>query len=125
MNDKDKKTKKGFGFSYAIEGLITMSKTERNFQVHLIMATLAVITGFYTGITRLEWALLVFAIGLVLIVEIVNTAIEKLIDYLKPEIHPIAKFIKDISAASVLLAAITAIFIGIFLFGPKLLHLFL
>lgn len=74
--------------------------------------------GIYFDITRTEWIALVFACGLVLITEAVNTAIEIDIDLTSPEYHPYAKDTKDVAAGAVLLSAITASIVGILVFGP-------
>jgi len=71
----------------------------------------------------LEWAAIILVIGFVLMAELFNSVIEKLIDYLKPEIHPAAKVIKDAAAGGVLIAAITAVIIGALIFIPKLIQL--
>ncbi|MBP2078161.1 diacylglycerol kinase family protein [Oceanobacillus polygoni] len=119
---KDKKRK--IGFSYAWNGIKEIAKTERNFRIHLLATFLTVAAGFLFKLTMVEWAIIVLTIGLVLMVEVTNTAIEKLIDYLRPEIHPTAKIIKDVAAGAVLIAAIIAAIIGLLIFLPKLHILF-
>lgn len=116
---KDKK--KLIGFSFAWNGLVEVVKTERNFQIHLICMFLTIIAGIYFQLIMIEWALIFLVSGLVLVTEMINSAIEQMIDYFKPEIHPAAKIIKDISAGAVLLAAMVAVVIGVFIFVPKLL----
>ncbi len=74
--------------------------------------------------TVLKWIVVFFAIGLVLVAEMLNTAIEKMIDYLKPDIHPEAKAIKDLAAGAVLVSALTAVAAGLFVFLPELFKLF-
>ncbi|WP_165767880.1 diacylglycerol kinase family protein [Virgibacillus indicus] len=115
---KDKK--RTIGFSYAWNGIKHVIRTERNFRFHLMAAILVIIAGIVFHISHVEWSLVMIVIGLVLILEMINTAIEKLIDYLKPEINPAAKIIKDISAAAVLISAITAAAIGLIIFIPKI-----
>ncbi|MFZ3578641.1 diacylglycerol kinase family protein [Virgibacillus sp. DJP39] len=122
LNLQDKK--KSIGFSYAWNGLIEMVKKERNFRLHLAAAIVVVLAGLLTKLSTVEWAIIFLAIGLVLVTETTNSAIEKLIDYLKPEIHPSAKVIKDIAAGAVLIAAVTAFVIGCVLFIPKLYMLY-
>lgn len=112
------------GFVYAWNGLVAAAKTEKNLQIHLIVAVLVVLAGFYFRVSVVEWTLLIIVIGFVLMAELTNTAIEKMIDYLKPEIHPVAMFIKDIAAGSVLIAAVTAVAIGIIVFIPKFIIFF-
>lgn len=115
---KDKKRR--IGFSFAWNGIVEAIKTECNFQFHLIAAVLVIIAGFLLHLSLIEWIMIVMVIGLVLTVELINSAIEKIIDYVKPEIHPAAKIIKDTSAGAVLIVAIIAVIIGSIIFIPKL-----
>ncbi|MBR3121366.1 MAG: diacylglycerol kinase family protein [Oceanobacillus sp.] len=119
---KDKKRK--IGFSYAWNGIKEIAQTERNFRIHLLATLLTITAGFLFKLTMVEWAIIVLTIGLVLMAEVTNTAIEKLIDYLRPEIHPAAKIIKDVAAGAVLIAAIIAAVIGLLIFLPKLYNFF-
>ncbi len=116
LNDK----KKGIGFSYAWKGIVQAAKHERNFRIHLAAAFAVVLAGFVFSLNTIEWAVILLAIGMVLAAELLNSAVEKLIDYLKPELHPLAGTIKDVAAGSVLITAITAALIGIIVFLPKL-----
>ncbi|RHW33157.1 diacylglycerol kinase family protein [Oceanobacillus profundus] len=119
---KDKKRK--IGFNYAWNGIKEIAQTERNFRIHLLATLLTITAGFLFKLTMVEWAIIVLTIGLVLMAEVTNTAIEKLIDYLRPEIHPAAKIIKDVAAGAVLIAAIIAAVIGLLIFLPKLYNFF-
>lgn len=116
MNDK----KDPIGFSFAWNGIREVARTERNFQIHLAATLLIIIAGFIFQLTRLEWAILFLVIGLVLVAEITNSAIEKIMDHLKPELDPSAGVIKDIAAGAVLISAITAFVVGLIIFIPKL-----
>jgi len=119
------KDKKGaIGFSFAWNGLQQAAKLEKNFRIHLVFAALVIIFGFIFYLSRLEWAIIIFAIGFVLVAELMNSVIEKVIDYVKPDIHPTAKLIKDYAAGAVLVAAITAVLIGFIIFVPKIYVLF-
>lgn len=122
-NSDDKLRKKSIGFSYAWNGIVEMAKSERNFRIHLLATIVVLLLGIIVKLSFLEWMIALFAIGMVLVVETTNTAVEKLIDYLKPDIHPVAKTIKDIAAGAVLIASITAFVIGCLLFIPKLYNL--
>jgi diacylglycerol kinase len=115
---KDKKN--SIGFSFAWNGLREAAKLERNFRIHLIFAVCVIIAGILFQLTRLEWAIIILVIGFVLVMELMNSVIEKIIDYVKPEIHPTAKLIKDFAAGAVLVAAITAVLIGMIIFIPKM-----
>lgn len=119
-NLDDKSRRRSIGFSHAWNGLLEMVKNERNFQVHLLVTVLIVIVGVIVRFSAIEWMIIFLVIGVVLVAETTNTAIEKLIDYLKPDIHPSAKVIKDMAAGAVLIAAIMAIIIGCMIIIPKL-----
>lgn len=108
------------GFNFAINGLKYTIKTQINFKVHLVAACLAISTGLYLELNSEEWLWISFAIGIVLIAELLNTAMEALTDLLSPEYNPKAGNIKDISAAMVLISSFLALVIGLLIFVPKL-----
>lgn len=114
-----KPKKRSVGLSFALNGLKEVIKSEKNFQVHLLMIVLVIFTGFVLKVSLSEWLTLTIVIGMVLISEIVNSAIEEMIDYIKPEIHPSAKVIKDMGAGGVLIAVIVSIIVGLIIFSPK------
>lgn len=116
--------KKGIGLSFAWNGIVEALKQERNFQIHIAATVLVVAAGIVLHLSMLEWITIILVIGLVLVTELINSAIEMLIDYIKPEIHPQAKVIKDIAAGAVLVTAAVAVIVGILIFIPKLFHLF-
>jgi len=116
---KDKNGK--IGFSYAIKGITAVIKTEWNFRFHLVFLLLVVAFGVFFKLHAFEWIAIVIVSGMVLTSEIFNTTIEKIIDYIKPEHHPIAGFIKDAAAGAVLISVITAVITGLIIFVPKLL----
>lgn len=89
-------------FSYALAGLKEAVVRERNFKVMLVMGVLAVVAGFFLRLDALSWAAVVLMIGLVLCAEMLNTAIECVVDYMTSEEHPLAKRIKDLAAGAVL-----------------------
>lgn len=117
LKDKNRK----IGFSFAVKGIIAVLKTERNFRVHLMFLLVVAACGFFFKISSFEWIAVVIVSGMVFTSEMLNTTIEKTIDYLRPEHHPMAAFIKDAAAGAVLIGAITAVIIGIIIFLPKLL----
>lgn len=98
-------------------------KYEKNFQIHLVVAVLVILSGLIFKLNQLEWLFIVIAIFGVLALELVNSAIERVVDLTTSEIKPLAKQAKDIAAAAVLVYAIMSVIIGIFIFGPKLLTL--
>ena len=115
------KGKRGIGLKYALNGLKEAFIRERNFRIHLFIASIVIITGFFFRLSVIEWIFIIIMIQAVLITELINSLIERVIDYIKPELHPKAKIIKDISAAVVLVAAITSIIVGLIIFIPKIL----
>jgi len=110
-------------FGHALNGLKIMVHYERNARIHLVVGLTVVVAGFILQISSAEWIAVVFATGLVPVLELINTSIEYLADYISPELHPAIKIIKDLAAASVLLGAIMAAIIGFIVFIPKILAL--
>jgi diacylglycerol kinase len=108
-------------FVYAFAGIKDFIRYEPQALMHAIAAALVIFAGFYFKITTHEWLAVMFAIGLVVVAEMLNTAIEKLTDMVSPEIHPKAKVVKDLSAGAVLVASIVAAIIGLIIFLPKIL----
>ncbi|HEV7622156.1 MAG TPA: diacylglycerol kinase family protein [Flavisolibacter sp.] len=107
-------------FSYAWAGIIQFFKTGHNARIHLVMAILAIAACIFFKISDLETIAVVFAIAFVWISEMINTAIEKTMDFITDERLPQVKVIKDIAAGAVLIASVTALIIGIIVFAPKL-----
>jgi diacylglycerol kinase len=103
-------------FKAAWSGLKTAVAEERNMKFHFIVMILVVALGFYFQIDSLEWIALWIVIGLVISIELVNTAIENLMDFISKERHPIAGKVKDISAAAVLISALISIGVGFAIF---------
>jgi len=107
--------------SYAARGLKYAIRNEKNFQNELVAGILVVLAMIYFRVTRAEAIVLIIIIMAVLIMELVNTILERVVDILKPRVHPYARLIKDLMAASVLLTSILAIIIGIIIFTPYIL----
>lgn len=103
-------------FSYAARGVAACLWQERNFRIHLIAAGYAAALGLWMKLSRLEWAALALTVGMVLALELVNTAVESAIDLANPDVHPLAALAKDAAAGAVLLAAAAAVGVGICLF---------
>lgn len=99
-------------FNYAISGIVHGLKTQRNMQLHVVVMVLVLLASIFLDLTRIELAFLFFAIGLVLISEMLNTAIESIVDLIIDTHHKIAGTAKDIGAGAVLIASITALSIG-------------
>lgn len=107
-------------FGYAINGLQEAVKKEPNFRVHVVVAILVLTAAALFKFSGVEWLILLLTIGLVIILELVNTAIEGVVDLVSPDIKDAAKIAKDASAAAVLVASLAAVVVGLVLFIPKL-----
>ncbi|ELK45487.1 UNVERIFIED_CONTAM: diacylglycerol kinase family protein [Halobacillus marinus] len=122
-DSKGRKKKRGIGFRYAWHGLVRVINSERNFRIHLSVASIVCIAGAVLSISALEWAVVVGIIALVMTLEMVNSAIERILDHLAPERHPAVGEVKDIAAGAVLVASAGSIVIGLIIFLPKLIPL--
>jgi diacylglycerol kinase len=105
---------------YALQGLSDAIQTQPNLRIHLMIALVVVLVGCSLSLTRLEWIAVVLTIALVLLAELLNTAIEYLTNLVSPEYHPLAGKTKDAAAAAVLITAIAAVVVGLLIFLPKL-----
>ena len=105
---------------HALRGLAYVLRYEKNFQNQVAIAIVVVIGMFYFNLTRGERVILFLVIMEVLVMELLNTVVERVVDILKPRIHPYARLIKDLMASTVLLSAILAITIGWIIFLPHL-----
>lgn len=112
-------------FGYAWKGIRCCVGKEQNLSFHLIATVVTVIAGFLLEITRTDWMIVILCIGVVIAAELFNSAIEKLVDLVSPERHPIAGQVKDIAAGAVLVCAATAAIIGLIVFIPYLTRFFL
>jgi diacylglycerol kinase len=110
-------------FKYAFNGLRILIKEEHNARIHLFAAIFVIIAGLFFNISMNEWIGVIFSIGLVFSLEIVNSSIENIADFISPERHEMIKKIKDLSASGVLISSITALIIGLIIFIPKILKL--
>jgi diacylglycerol kinase (ATP) len=109
---------KSMGF--ALKGAIKLITTEHSVMVQSSIAVLMIIAGFYFEISRTEWLFQILAFGVVLSIEGLNTAVEKVADFVHPDYHERIGFIKDIAAGAVFFAALTAIAIGLLIYVPRL-----
>lgn len=107
-------------FRYAFEGLATALKQEPNMRFHFVVGIFVIVVGFIVQLSLVEWAVLTLTISMVVILELLNTTIEELVDLASPSIHPKAKIAKDVAAAAVLWASTAAIIVGCLLFVPKI-----
>ena len=106
---------------FAVKGAYKLITTEHSVMVQSSLAVVLIIAGFIFHISREEWMMQILAFGLVLSVESLNTAVEKIADFIHPEFHDRIGFIKDIAAGAVMFAAIAAIAIGLLIYVPKFL----
>ena len=111
-------------FGYAFQGIWECIRDERNIRIHLTMTTLVVIGGIILHISLLEWIICLILFGLVISLELVNTAVESTVDLVTEEKRPLAKKAKDTAAGAVLVSAIFAAIIGIIIFVPKIIDFF-
>lgn len=112
--------KRAKSFVYASRGLRLFFKTTHNAWIELLVFLGVAIFGIYFGITSLEWAMIIFAAGLVLVAEAFNTAIEIDMNLTSPEHHPYAKDTKDVAAGAVLISSVVAAVVGILIFWKYL-----
>ena len=118
MGELEKRIKR---FGYAFKGIVSLIRKEHNAWIHCTAIVLVTMGGFYFGITPTEWCIVVLCFGIVLAAEGLNTAIERLVDLVSPDFHPIAGDVKDIAAGAVLICAIAAAIIGGIIFIPYIL----
>lgn len=109
-------------FRYAFCGICEAYKGEQNLKIHTVIAVLVVIAGFVLKISYVEWLVCLVLIGLVLMAEFFNTAIEYVVDLASPDIHPLAKLAKDTASAGVLMMAIISAIIGLIIFVPEIIE---
>ena len=107
-------------FCYAFAGIWYTLKTQRNAQIHLGIAATIVILGLTLKLTRTEWAILMLTTGFVWATEMLNTVAEAAMNYATTDFNPQVKIVKDVAAGAVLIAAITAVIVGLLILGPPL-----
>lgn len=107
-------------FRYASRGIAHTFTHEQNFRIQLSIATIIIIVGALLQISRRDWLLIILIIGSVLVLELINTVFERLMNVVEPKIHSYAKIMKDIMAAAVFIASLTAALSGILIFWPYL-----
>ncbi len=115
--------KRARSFTHAWRGLCIMVKTQHNAWLHVLAALVAIALGVYFSISTTEWFALIISIGVVLVAEAFNTAIEVDINLTSPEYHPFARDTKDIAAGAVLISALMALTVGLMIFLPRVLEL--
>lgn len=107
-------------FKFAFSGIGYVLWSQRNAKIHLVVTLAVLALGVWLKITPSGWAVLVLTIGVVMAAEMLNTAVEALVDLVSPEYHPLAKIAKDAAAGAVLWLAIAAVVVGLLILGPPL-----
>lgn len=107
-------------FKYAGKGVAKVAVSEANFLIHLAAAALVTALGFYFSLAPLEWAAVLLCFGLVMSAEAMNSAVERVVNFISPGYHEQAGEIKDIAAGAVLIAAVAAALVGAVIFLPKI-----
>jgi diacylglycerol kinase len=110
-------------FGYAFAGIGHAWRTQAHLRIHVGIGLLALVLAWALALTPPEWAVVLSTITLVLVIEMLNTAVEAAVDLASPDRHPLAKIAKDVTAGAVLVAAIGAVLVALALFGPRLLAL--
>ncbi len=105
-------------FKNAFNGILTALKEEPNLKFHLFITVMVFILGYFLRITKVEWLIILVTIGVVVSLELTNTAIEEVVDSFTETEHPGAKRAKDVAAGAVLVTSITAVIIGLLIFLP-------
>ena len=111
-------------FKHAFRGVGRIFETEQSFRLQSVIGFLVVVTTFLLPLESWERVVVLIMVGLVLILELINSVFERLVDSFKPRLHPVVADIKDIMAATVLLASLLAVIVGIIIFGPHLIEWF-
>ena len=111
-------------FKYAFEGIVTGIKEEQNMKIHIAIMILVIIFGIILKISKIEWIICITLFGLVISMELINTAVENTVDLITKEKNEQAKNAKDVAAGAVLVSAISSAIIGVIIFLPKVLSIF-
>ncbi len=105
---------------YAFLGMLRLIKTEASIQIQFVIAIIVTVAGFYYSISNTEWIMQCFAIGMVMSIEGLNTAVEEVANFIHPNHHPKIGIIKDVAAGAVFIASIAASIIGLIIYIPKI-----
>lgn len=109
--------------NHAIDGINYTIDHERNFKIEMSIAMLVIVAGFFFKVSKIEWLILLLTTSSVLVLELVNTSIERCVDLVTKDYQELAKHAKDVSAGAVLLASLFSICVGIIIFLPKILEM--
>ncbi|HPL93188.1 MAG TPA: diacylglycerol kinase family protein [bacterium] len=108
----------------AAKGFVKTVRDERNLQIHLLATFLVLLAGAFFQVKIWEWIVLLLVCGSIIVLEFLNTIVEKVVDFMSPKMSSYVKTVKDMMAATVLVAAIGSVIIGILIFGPYILRFF-
>ena len=108
--------------AFALQGIKEFFSADRNGKIQTVFGITAIALGFALSITSSQWLLVLFCIGLVISLEMINSAIEKFCDMITTDFHPGVKIVKDVAAGAVLVASITSLVIGLIIFIPAILN---
>jgi undecaprenol kinase len=123
LKDNKRKYKYTDTFKFALQGIRVSFINEKNFKFHFIFGLFVIVMGLAFNLTPTEWMFVLIAIFGMMVVEMINTSIERVVDLVTEQYHPLAKQAKDIAAGAVLIYAILSLLIGIIIFFPKILVL--
>jgi undecaprenol kinase len=118
MDLQDKNFTLWKSFYFALTGIKTALQTERNMRIHLLVSIIVIGCSIFFSINKWEWLFVIFAIGGIFSLELMNSAIERVVDLITVEYHPLAKQAKDLAAGAVFIYAVIAVVIGIIIFLP-------
>ena len=108
---------------YSIDGLVYAYRSERSMIIHTIASIIGIVLGFILGISLTEWSIILGTLAIILAIELINTAVEAVVDMVTQEYHPLAKVAKDCSSAATFVVSASGVIIGIVIFVPKILVL--
>lgn len=111
-------------FKYAFNGLIDAYRTEQSVWIYIPVSLLVILAGFLLKISTFEWLIIILILGIILSLELINTALEAVVDLATEKYHPLAKKAKDTVSAAVLVFAVASVIIGLIIFIPKIILLF-
>ncbi|MFC7681508.1 diacylglycerol kinase family protein [Paenibacillus sp. GCM10028914] len=111
-------------FTFAVQGIVHAFKAERNMKIHTAAAAIVFILGWLLELTPTRWLFLALAVTLVISAELINTAVEAVVDLVSPDEHPLARIAKDTAAGAVLITALFAVVVGIVVFYEPVIHWF-
>lgn len=123
-NEKFSVKKRIESLIYVFNGLKILLKEEHNSRIHIGVGIGAIIVGFILQISFVEWTILLLAIAFVVTLEIVNTVLENISDFVSPGYNDVIKRVKDLSAAAVFISCIISVIVGLLIFLPKIITLF-